>query len=154
MLKANLIMVLVNKTALTKEYLNNRITGSPIVICCNTGRVEKKISDAGYVRTKLNVYLSKKLLEFDTIDRPMKAEETAREILRKKESIYVIDFEMLFDPRYKVDPLKLFCELAMYNNVAVQWPGEYNDGKLIYAKPEDPDYHEFDCNAYQIRIVQ
>lgn len=48
----------------------------------------------------------------------------------------ITDFEMLFDPRYKIDVIKLFCEKARLINVAVKWPGTFTGSKLIYTKHE------------------
>ena len=81
-------------------------------------------------------------------------ERCFKNLFTGKDNIYIKDFEMLFDPRYEIDVLKLFCDKARITNVAVKWPGKYINGKLTYADPGAPDYHEYDCNAYQIRIVQ
>ena len=39
-------------------------------------------------------------------------------------------------------------------DIAVRWPGGNTSTKLTYATPEDPDYHEYDCEKYPIRIVR
>ena len=147
-------MDILKPSALTTEILNTGQSGIPLVICTNAQRVKKRISDAGYQEVHINQELAKRLLDFPMEDRPKRVEKTLKGILNYHVPIFVTDFEMLFDPRYEIDVLRFFCEKARIINVAIKWPGQFTDGKLTYATPEDPDYHEFDCNAYQIRIVQ
>lgn len=141
-------------SALTTELLNTGQSGVPLVICSEAPRVRKRIESAGYQEVKINKELSKRLLDIPKEDRPKRVEKTLKGMLNYHVPIFVTDFEMLFDPRYEIDALRFFCEKARIINVAIKWPGQFTDGKLTYATPEDPDYHEFDCNAYQIRIVQ
>ncbi len=147
-------MIIIKSSSLTKELLNTGQCGVPLMICTDTPRVYKKILDAGYHHVKINAELSKRLLEYQINDRPKRVEELLRDILNNVIPIYITDFEMLFDPRYEIDVIKLFCEKARIVNIAVRWPGHFINGNLTYAEPGDPDYHEYDCNAYQIRIVQ
>ena len=141
-------------SALTTELLNTEQSGVPLVICSEAPRVRKRIESAGYQEVKINKELSKRLLDIPKEDRPKRVEKALKGMLNYHVPIFVTDFEMLFDPRYEIDVLRFFCEKARIINVAIKWPGQFTDGKLTYATPEDPDYHEFDCNAYQIRIVQ
>ena len=55
--------------------------------------------------------------------------------------VLITDFEMLFDPRYEIDVIKLFCDKARITNVAVKWPGKYTNSKLTYAEPGDNKWH-------------
>ncbi len=38
---------------------------------------------------------------------------------------------MLFDPRYEIDVIKLFCDKARITNVVVKWPGTFINGKVF-----------------------
>ncbi len=147
-------MDLIKSSAVTFELLSDSQNSKPLIICMDSARVQKKIIDAGYQDVHINAALAKALLEYKQADRPKWVENALKKLLDYHTPIYISNFEMLFDPRYEIDVLKVFCEKARTINVAVKWPGRYNDGKLTYVQPEDPDYHEFDCNSYQIRIVQ
>ena len=147
-------MDILKPSALTAEFLNTGQSGLPLIICTDVPRVKKRIESAGYQKVQINQELSKRLLEQPKEERPKLVEKTLKCMLNDHVPIYVTNFEMLFDPRYEIDVLKFFCEKARIINVAVKWPGQFNNGKLIYASPEDPDYHEYNCNAYQLRIVQ
>ena len=147
-------MDVLKPSALTLEVLNAGQSGVPLIICTDVPRVRKRIDSAGYQEVQINMELSKRLLNIPRDDRPKLVEKTLKSMFNYHVPIFVTNFEMLFDPRYEIDILRFFCEKARIINVAIKWPGKLIDGKLTYANPEDPDYHEFDCNAYQIRIVQ
>ena len=147
-------MVILKPSALTAELLTTGQSGMPLVICTDVPRAQKRIQDAGYQEVQINKELSKRLLEIPKDDRPKLVENTLKSMLNYHVPIYVTGFEMLFDPRYEIDVLRFFCEKARIINVAIKWPGGFSNGKLTYASPEESDYHEYDCNAYQIRIVQ
>lgn len=108
----------------------------------------------GYKEFKLNSVLAEKLLDYPPEDRKANVLDEINNIFSEFSSIYVTNFEMLFDPHYEIDVVKLFCEIARKTKIAVKWPGNYVDSKLTYANQGAQDYHEFDCKAYQILIVQ
>ena len=147
-------MDMLKPSALTVEFLNTGQSGVPLIICTDAPRVKKRIDSAGYQEVRINRELSLRLLNHLKEERPKLVEKTLKSMLNGHVPIYVTNFEMLFDPRYDIDALKFFCEKARKINVAVKWPGQFNNGKLTYASPNEPDYHEYNCNAYQLRIVQ
>ena len=147
-------MDVIKPSSITQEFLNTGQQGIPLIICTDSGRVYKRLESANYKTLQLNEPISKALLDYSPGERPTKVESVFKKTLRFDSSVLITDFEMLFDPRYEIDVIKLFCDRARITNVAVKWPGKFINGKLTYAEPGDPDYHEFDCNAYQIRIVQ
>lgn len=147
-------MVVLKSSALSKEYLNTGQCGVPLIICTDAPRVYKKVLDAGYQTIRVNVALSKQLLAFNQDDRPIVVEGLLSNMLNSIGPIYITDFEMLFDPRYAFDVIKLFCEKARIVSIAVKWPGIFTGSHLLYSEPGDADYHKYDCNNYQIRIVQ
>lgn len=146
-------MELLKPSALNSDMLNSNQNGVPLIICTDAPRVKRVIDNAGYRELKVNEKLARSLLEHPKDERPSLVEKMLKSIINNNDSIFVTDFEMLFDPRYEIDALRFFCEKARMVNIAVKWPGQFASGKLTYASPEDLDYHEFDCNAYQIRIV-
>ncbi len=147
-------MDILKPSAITSDLLSSSQSGVPLVVCTDVPRVRKRIESAGYQEVHINRELSKRLLEYPKEDRPKRVEQALKSMLNYHVPIYVAEFEMLFDPRYEIDVLKFFCEKARIINVAIKWPGQFINDKLTYANPEDPDYHEYNCNAYQLRIVQ
>lgn len=148
------MMEIIKPSALTAEFLNLGQNGIPLFICTDAPRVRKKLDDAGYEMVSINRILSKALLEFLPDERPKHVEAEFRKLLNYHVPILITDFEMLFDPRYEIDVIRLFCEKARIVNVAIIWPGKFANGNLTYADPECEDYHEYNCDSYQIRIVQ
>lgn len=146
-------MVEIKAASLTDEILDSP-AGMPLIICSNAPRVLRKITQHGYQQLRLNAELSKALIPFPPQERQSKIETAIKSLIPRQSTLLISDFEMLFDPRYKIDVLKLFCERAKSSRIAVIWPGTIEDGKLSYAQPEDPDYHLFYGDNYQIRIVR
>ena len=138
---------------LSTEELKCERFGIPFFICEKAPRVIRRFEDSGYQRLSVNKELSKALLEFSSNERPMQVEELLKGLFVKCDACLVTDFEMLFDPRYEIDVVKFFCEQARKKNIAIRWPGDFTGTKLTYAEPGDPDYHEYYCDSYQMRIV-
>lgn len=147
-------MEILKPSALTADFLNTGQNGIPLFICTDVQRARKKLEEASYKTVSVNALLSKALIEYSASERPKHIEAELKKILSYHVPILITDFEMLFDPRYEIDVIKLFCEKARVINVAVKWPGKFTGTKLTYAEPEYKDYHEFNCSLYQIRIVQ
>lgn len=146
-------MVEIKAAALTDEILDSP-AGMPLIICSNAPRVLRKITQHGYQQLQLNEELSKVLISFPAKERPSQIEAAIKALIPTQRMLLISEFEMLFDPRYKIDVLKLFCERAKSSRIAVIWPGTFEDGKLSYAQPDDPDYNLFYGDNYQIRIVR
>lgn len=146
-------MEIIKPSAVTADFLNAG-QGIPLFICSEAPRVKRKLEEANYKTVGVNSPLSKALLKYPAGDRVGHIESELKDLFNYHVPILITDFEMLFDPRYEIDVIKFFCEKARIINVAVKWPGKYADGQLIYAEPECADYHKYNCNSYQIRIVQ
>lgn len=146
-------MVEIKAATLNDEILDSP-AGMPLIICSSAPRIIRKISQHGYQQLRLNTVLSKALLAFPPQERPSQIETLIKSLIPPQSALLISEFEMLFDPRYKIDVLKLYCERSKASRMAIIWPGTYEDGKLSYAQPEDPDYNLFYGDNYQIRIVR
>ncbi len=51
--------------------------------------------------------------------------------------------EILFDPELHLDPLRAVQSLARRRLVLLSWPGEFLTTKLIYARPDHPEYRTY-----------
>ena len=146
-------MMIIRQSDVTGETLRSSC-GMPLILCSIPPRIQRMLDDANYQTISINTPLSKALLQYPTEERSARLEKELQIILNADGPLLLIDFEMLFDPRHKIDVLKLFCERARIIDLAILWPGYCSSKKLCYAAPEDPDYHEYDCDKYQIRIVR
>lgn len=147
------VMEIIKASEISLSFLSSDFQGVPVFICTSARRVEKKLSETGIPVLSVNRQLSKLLLEYSSGERANRVERITKDILSNKSTVIVKDFEMLFDPRYPIDVVRLFCEKARSANVIIKWPGQYKSGTLSYAEPGQPDYHEYDCNAYMLRII-
>lgn len=64
------------------------------------------------------------------------------------------NFDILFNPKLKIDVLRVFIELYKHKRFAMLWPGIIEDGKLKYAEQEYEDYNVFDVENYDIVCVR
>ena len=142
-------------SSITNEMLIHKPNGIPIVLCSSAPRVMRKLSDAGYVLLSLNKEVSSVLLKFGADDRPSKVLDVIKKLLEETAaSVIVTDFEMLFDPRYKLDVLNVFCDAARTKNIAVKWCGSVTEDSLCFSEPQYPDYHNYKIQRYTLICVK
>lgn len=138
---------------LNKEFLLSRQSTPIIAISPIKNRVVKSIQQAQYSTISLNELLSSRLIGYPAQDRPSMVENVFSQIMTPYQNVFVTNIEMLFDPRYPVDVLKLFCYHARVSNIVILWPGNLKDNHLIYGQSSDPDYHSYDLSNYQIQVL-
>jgi hypothetical protein len=148
-------MEYIKASDLSASVLSRQPTGIPIIICLFSSRTMRLFQEAGYIEMSLNEELSAALLTYSPKERCEKvAYEFQRIILSDSSPILLTDYEMLFDPRYKLDALKMFCEVARMKNIAVKWCGKSAIEKLEYAEPQYPDYQSFNLARYTVNCVE
>ena len=69
------------------------------------------------------------------------------------ENVVVRDFDVIFNPTYRVDALKILTSVYRTRPFSILWPGILQSGKLIYANEGSPDYHVFDVKNYDITCL-
>ena len=86
--------------------------------------------------------------------RSMKLEQIFYSVLeRYPEGVIVKDIDVLFNPDYQVDILRLLTETYKRKRYSVIWPGARSEGKLIYGEEGYRDYKVYDINKYDITCV-
>ena len=65
----------------------------------------------------------------------------------------VKDIDVLFNPVYKVDVMKMLVSAYKKEHFSLVWPGNYADGKLTYSEEGYPDYRVYEINDYDIMCV-
>jgi hypothetical protein len=102
----------------------------------------------------LNLILAENLLNYQVDERPDVVQNEVMNILTKSKTLLLLkDFEMIFDPRYKIDVVKLIVEVSRRRKIVALWPGTLNEGNLVYANVESSDYQVFSINNYDIICV-
>lgn len=69
------------------------------------------------------------------------------------DGVIIKDIDVMFNPEYKVDVLKILQEARKQKPYSVVWPGRFEDGKLIYSEEGYPDYKVFNIDNYDITCV-
>ena len=94
-------------------------------------------------QVSLNEKMAALLIKIKPERRTMRIERCFQEVLANiPENSCIRDFDVLFNPAYKIDVLQLLL-----------WPGTMIDGKLVYAEDRYADYKEYDVERYDITCV-
>jgi hypothetical protein len=126
----------------------------PLLICTERPDFEKAIIGSGFKRFSLNLPLAQALNGRAVTEIQAVISNKAKELLSGHESIYLNDYEMLFDPRYMIDVIRLFIELAKRNQLIVKWCGTTDKDALIYAEQGYADYKRYKITDYDVVIVK
>ena len=132
-----------------REYraLNKTKLMRPLIYC----NPEKEIAERAI---PLNVALAKRLVSIDPKRRTLRMERCVQQVLSELPSDVIIkDFDVLFNPEYEVDILRILIAQCRIKSFDAIWPGRYENGKLIYAEEEYRDYKVFEINKYDITCV-
>ena len=84
----------------------------------------------------------------------MKIEKCFAAILAKfPEGVVLKDFDVLFNPDYKIDVLKIMVNTCKAKPFSIIWPGSIEGNRLIYAEEGFRDYKTYDVNDYDITCI-
>lgn len=129
------------------EYHDQELVDSgKLIVFCNNNNADEGIS--------LNVPLAEKLKEVSPTKRNLQMEKYISEIIDSHEESLIKDFDILFNPIYKIDLLQIFINLKKTKDISIRWPGELKENRLIYAEPEYDDYKTFTIDNYDIICVK
>lgn len=102
----------------------------------------------------LNVELAKKLSAIKPNRRTMRMEQCFQQVvLTLADDVLIKDFDVMFNPEYEVDVLKVLCSVARNKLFRVLWPGKFENGRLIYAEEGFCDYRAFEISKYDVTVV-
>lgn len=137
-------------SSLNKDKLNKLLT--PIVFCINENKVASYTKE--YNVLSINEILAKRLMIYERYKRNLfVADEVNKIINGNGEPLLIRDFEVLFNPEYQFDVLKLFIMANRKKKIAVLWSGKYEDGRLLFAEPGYIDYKSYNINDYDISCI-
>ena len=127
---------------------------TPIILCSFSNRVAKLMESGKFVPLNLNIKLAEALLKIPQSQRSRKANDEIMKIVSEcHDPTFLEDYEILFDPRYDIDAIKVFIEISRRQKVVVKWCGRLNGNSLEYAAPGYKDYHSFRIQDYDITCV-
>ena len=87
--------------------------------------------------------------------RSMKLEQIFNTVLdRYPNDVTIKDIDVMFNPDYKVDVLKILVAARKRKRYSVVWPGRFEDGKLVYGEEGYPDYKVYKIEDYDITFVK
>lgn len=94
------------------------------------------------------------LLKITESKRSMRLEKIFNDILdRYPDGVTIKDIDVMFNPSYKVDVLKILINARKRKKYNVIWPGRIEKGKLIYSEEGFADYKIYEIANYDITFV-
>jgi hypothetical protein len=126
---------------------------TPILLCVDIPDFDKAIADSEYETISLNLPLARSLSGLPERDIPSVIASRIHDILPSQKPVYLKDYEMLFDPRYGLDVLRLFMDLSRKNKLTVKWCGAAHGDTLTYAEPGFEDYKRFKISDYDVSVI-
>ena len=114
----------------------------------------KAISEIASQATAVNKPIAAELVDLKPNRRTMQLEKCFMKVLDTLPDQPVIkDIDVLFNPAYKVDVMKMLSSAYKQKKFSLVWPGNYSDGKLIYSEEGYPDYRVYEIKDYDIMYV-
>lgn len=119
----------------------------PIIYCWDLTEPDMEVRS-------INIELAKELETLRPKRRTMQLEACFNRVLDGfPDNVVIKGFDVMFNPTYKVDVLKILVTACKQKPFSVIWPGRYEDGKLFYAEEGYPDYKVFNINSYDVTCV-
>ena len=119
----------------------------PIIYCCP----EEDVTESAI---PINHTLAEKLSALKPKRRTMRLATCFEDILKTLPDNAVIkDFDVMFNPEYKVDVLKIMVDACKRKPFSIIWPGKCEDGKLFYAEDGYSDFKTFSVEDYDVTCI-
>ena len=119
----------------------------PLIFCSP----DKDLKDKAI---SLNVLLAERLVAVKPKRRTMRMEQCFQQVLNTlTEGVVIKDFDVMFNPEYEVDILRIMIAQYKIKPFDLIWPGKYQEGKLIYAEEGYSDYKVYEIDKYDVTCV-
>lgn len=119
----------------------------PIIYCCP----DKAMVDSA---VSMNQAMAEKLSTLKPKRRTMRLAACFEEILKiLPDNAVIKDFDVMFNPEYKVDVLKIMVDACKRKPFSVIWPGKCDDERLSYAEDGYPDFKAFSVENYDVTCI-
>jgi len=98
--------------------------------------------------------LAEELLACKEKRRSMKLEQIFNKVLdRYPDGVIIKDIDVMFNPDYKVDVLKILIAARKRKRYSVIWPGGLENGRLFYSEEGYADYKTYNLADYDVTCV-
>lgn len=129
-----------------KQYLANKPQYRLIVYCSQTN------NDAA---TSINHLLAQELLKLGTRMRSMQMEKCLVRVLQSlPENPIVSGIDVMFNPNYAIDVMKVLTSAYKQHPFSLIWPGTCDGYVLAYAEDGFRDFKEYEISDYDIVCVR
>lgn len=132
-----------------RDFSKDNVSGllKPIIYCCSF----EGITDTA---VSINLLLAEKLASCKPSRRTMRIESFLNQILSQfPDGIVIKEFDVMFNPDYKVDVLKIMVDACKRKPFSIIWPGKCEDGRLFYAEDGYPDFKTFSVEEYDVTCI-
>lgn len=132
-----------------QKFSKDNVSGllKPIIYCCPF----EGITDTA---VSINLLLAEKLASCKSSRRTMRIETFFNQILSQfPDGVVIKDFDVMFNPEYKVDVLKIMVDACKRKPFSIIWPGKCEDGKLFYAEDGYSDFKTFSVEDYDVTCI-
>lgn len=101
--------------------------------------------ERGWSLVNVNLRLSERLLESTSRQRPHEVQRLLDEVVgeQRSQTLLLDNTEMLFDPKLRLDPLRLLQLLSRNRSVVASWAGSYDREQLTYAVPGHAEFRRY-----------
>lgn len=119
----------------------------PLIFCNPDKELEERA-------VSINVLLAEQLTSIKPKRRTMRMEICVQKVLSSlPEDTVIKDFDVMFNPEYEVDILRIMIAQYKIKPFDLIWPGKYQEGKLVYAEEGYRDYKVFEISKYDVTCV-
>ena len=120
---------------------------SLIIYCGKVGAKEREV-------VPIEIQLAEELSKIPEKSRTLRMDSVMSRVIKQYPSGSIFEgLDVLFNPSYKIDVLKLLIGQRKTHNFGIVWPGILHDNSLIYSEPEYKDYKKYEISNYDITCV-
>ncbi len=103
------------------------------------------VEHLGLEHVNVSVELGERLLDLSVRQRPLRVGQMLEEIVKRPagDAVLLDHLEILFEKSLKQDPMRLLQGISRRRTVVAVWSGILEDGSLIYAAPDHPEYRRY-----------
>ena len=99
----------------------------------------------------INKPMAEELLKLKPSRRTMQLEKCFIRVLSSlPENPTIKDIDVMFNPEYEVDVLRVLVSAYKQKPFSLIWPGKYEAGKLLYSAEGFSDYKLYDISDYDV----
>lgn len=119
----------------------------PIIYCYTSLELERQA-------VSVNQLLAKQIKQCNPKRRSLQLEHCFSQVISLlPDNVIIKNFDVLFNPAYKVDILQIMRTICKSKPFQVIWPGRYQNGVLYYSEDGYLDYKTYNINNYDITCV-